>query len=119
MALDMTLTGSLNGLSALGGQLGPASFSYAMNGSTQFQVKEIPVAPNAVGVVVALPSVGAQKMFYLKTTEDVSVVVNAEPAKTLKAGGVLIVCGGPNVTSLTFDGNTLTTSTVYVVIVGT
>lgn len=118
MALDITLTGSLNGLSGLAGQLGPASFSYALNGASQFQVKELQIPPNAVGMVVNLPSVGTQRLFYLKTTEDVSVVVNAEPAKALKKDGVLIYCGGPNVDSLTFDGNSLTTATVYVFIVG-
>lgn len=118
MALDISLTGSLNGLSALAGQLGPASFAYTLTAATQFQVKEIPIAPADEDVVVALPTVGAQKLFYLKTTGDVSVIVNAEPAKTLKAGGVLIYCGGPNVTSLTFDGNGTTPATIYVFLVG-
>lgn len=118
MALDISLTGTLNGLSVLGGQLGPASYAYVLNGATQFQMKEIPVAANAVALTVALPSVGTLKLFYLKTTTDVTVTVNAEPPKTLLAGGVMIVCGGPAVTTLAFDGNLSLASTVYVVLVG-
>jgi len=118
MSADITLSGSITGLSTVGGNLGPANFSYALDDATQVVTKEIPVPPGAAGLAVTISGVGTQELFYLKTTEDVDVTVNAEPVKTLKKDGVLVWCGGPDVTALSFDGNGVTEATVYAVFVG-
>lgn len=119
MPADIALTGQLTGISTIGGQLGPTLINYALDDAAQFTTREIPIAPNTVSQVVAIAAVGTQRLFYLKSDTDVTVQLNSEPAIALKGGGVVVRCGTPNVTSLTFTGNTLTPSVVFVVIVGT
>lgn len=118
MALDITLSGSISGLSTVGGNVGPSNFSYALDDETQFFTQEILVSAAAAGLAVALPSVGTQKLFYLKTDRDVDVTLNAEPKKTLNAGGIIAICGVPAVTDLTFDGNGSMDAQVFVVVAG-
>lgn len=119
MPADVVLTGNVQGLSTVGGALGPASFSYALNGATKTHTHEIPV-PVTTGspVVHTVPALGTQRLFYLKTTQDVTVIINAEPSGLLKAGGVLIRCGMPNVTSVSLDGNGAVAGVVFLVVVG-
>lgn len=119
MPATITLTGSLTGLSTVGGALGPASFSYALNDAAKFHTQEIPVAiMSGSPVVHNMPDVGTQRLFYLKTTQDVTLTINAEPSGDVLAGGVVIRAGLPNVTSITLDGNGATAGIVFVVIVG-
>ena len=118
MPLDIVLTGNVTGVSSIGGQVGPTQFSYALDDASQFLTREVPVSPSAVGVVIALASVGTQRLFYLKSDQDVTVQLNAEPAIALKAGGVVVRCGTPAVATVTLDGNTVTASTVFIVVVG-
>lgn len=118
MAADITLTGNVQGISSVGGNVGPASFSYALNDAVKYHTLEIPVALGATALGVTVPDVGTQRLFYLKTTEDVTVTVNAEPAGLLLKGGVLVRCGMANVTGLTFDGNGAVDATVFLTVVG-
>lgn len=118
MPADVSLTGSVQGLSTVGGNFGPASFSYALDNATKFHTQEVPVAPTATALTVTVPDVGTQRLFYLKTTEEVDVTLNAEPTGTLLQGGVIIRCGMPNVTTITFDGNGATTAIVFITVVG-
>lgn len=119
MPADITLTGNLNGLSTVGGNLGPASFNYALNAAARVHCQEIPVAVTAGSPVVhTLPTITGQTLFYLKTTADVELTVNAEPAGTLLAGGVYVRTGMADVTSITVDGNGSTAGVVWLVIAG-
>jgi hypothetical protein len=119
MPADIALTGSLTGLSTVGGALGPASFSYAITAATKTHSHEIPVPVTASSPVVhTVPALGTQRLFYLKTTHDVVVTINSEAAGTIRAGGVLIRCGMPNVTTVTLDGNGATAGTVFLVVIG-
>lgn len=118
MPITMALTGNLTGLSTVAGQVGPTSFNYPLNAAGNFEVKEIPVSANMVATTFNFPLITTQTLFYLLTTQDVTVTLNAEPSGTLKAGGVLIRCGMTAVTSLTLQGNTLTSGVVYVVAAG-
>ena len=120
MPADITLTGNLNGISTVGGNLGPASFSYALNDAAKFHTQEIDVPiPGGAPVVHTLPVVGAQKLFYLKTTEDVVLTINAEPSGTLLKGGIYVRAGMADVAAITLDGNGATAGIVYLVVVGT
>jgi hypothetical protein len=120
MPANITLTGNLTGLSTIGGNLGPATFSYALNDAAKFHTQElaVPVTTGAP-VVHTLPSVGTQKLFYLETTQDVILTINAEPQGTLLAGGLYIRTGMADVTQITIDGNGATTGVIYLVVVGT
>ncbi|MGD9726563.1 MAG: hypothetical protein AB7L09_01215 [Nitrospira sp.] len=119
MPADITLTGNLNGLSTVGGNLGPASFNYALNAASKFHAQEIDVpVPGSTPVVYTMPGITSQTLFYLKTTQDVVLTINAEPSGTLKAGGLYVRTGMPDVTSVTLDGNGATPGIVYIVIVG-
>ena len=119
MPADISLTGSLQGLSTVGGALGPASFSYSLDDATKFHTQEIAVPVTAGSPVVhTIPDVGTQRLFYLKTTEDVEVIINAEPTGTLLGGGVLIRCGMPDVTTLSLDGNGTAAGIVFLTVVG-
>lgn len=119
MAADLTLTGNLNGLSTVGGNLGPSSFNYALNAATRLHCQEIPVPVTSGSPVVhTLPAITGQTLFYLKTTEDVVLTINAEPSGTLLAGGVYIRTGVVDVTSITLDGNGATAGVVHVVVAG-
>jgi len=119
MPLNMSLTGSLNGLSTVAGQVGPASFNYPLNAATQFETKEIPVPVASPAVVYTFPTITTQTLFYLYATQDVTLIVNAEPSGLLKAGGIYVRCGMAPVSSISLAGNSLTSSVVYVVAVGT
>lgn len=118
MPADITLSGNVQGISTIGGNLGPASFSYALNDAANTHTQEVPVPLGASAQTVTVPDVGTQRLFYLKTTQDVTVTVNAEPAGLVRAGGVLIRCGMANVTSLSFDGNGSVDAVVFIVVVG-
>lgn len=118
MPITFALTGNLTGLSTIGGQVGPASFNYPLNAAGNFETKEIPVAANMVSTVFTFPTISSQTLFYLLTTQDVTLTINSEPSGTLKAGGVLIRCGMAPVTQITLAGNTLTSGVVYVVSAG-
>lgn len=119
MPADIVLTGNVQGISTVGGALGPASFSYALNAATKTHTHEIPVPVTAsLPVVHTVPALGTQRLFYLKTTQDVVVVINSEPAGTIKAGGVLIRCGMPNVATVSLDGNGSVAGVVFLVVVG-
>ena len=119
MPADITLTGNLTGLSTVGGNLGPASFNYALNTAAKYHCQEIDV-PVTSGSPVAytMPSITGQTLFYLKTTQDVALTINAEPAGTLLAGGLYVRTGMPDVTTVTLDGNGSTPGIVFLVIVG-
>lgn len=120
MPADITLTGNVTGLSTVGGNVGPASFSYALEDAEKYHCQEIAVPVTAGSPVVhTIPDVGTQRLFYLKTTQDVEVIINAEPTGTVLAGGVLIRCGMPDVTTLSLDGNGTTAGVVFLVVVGT
>lgn len=120
MPADITLTGNLNGLSTVGGNLGPAAFTYALSDAGKFHTQEIAVpVTGGAPVVHTLPAVGTQRLFYLKTTQDVVLTVNAEPSGTLLAGGLYVRTGMVDITSITLDGNGATTGIVYLVVVGT
>ena len=119
MPADITLTGNVQGLSTVGGNVGPASFSYALDDVANYHTQEIPVPLGASGQVVAVPTLGVtHRLFYLKTTEDVDVTLNSEPAGTLFKGGVLIRCGMDNVTTMSFDGNGSVDAVVFLTVVG-
>lgn len=119
MPADITLTGNLNGLSTVGGCLGPASFSYALNDAVKFHTQEINVpVTGGSPVVYTLPAITSQTLFWLKTTEDVVLTVNAEPSGTLLAGGLYVRTGMPDITSITLDGNGATAGVVFLVVVG-
>jgi hypothetical protein len=119
MPADITLTGNLNGISTVGGNLGPASFNYALNAASRVHLQEIPV-PVLSGspVVHTLPAITGQTLFYLKTTQDVTLTVNAEPSGLLRAGGIYVRTGMADVTSITLDGNGATAGVVWVVVAG-
>lgn len=119
MPITMALTGSLTGLSTIAGQVGPASFNYPLNAGGNFETKEIPVPVNMLSTPFTLPTISTQTLFYMLTTQDVTVTINAEPSGLLKAGGVLIRCGMAPVTTVTLQGNALTSGVVYLVIAGT
>lgn len=119
MPADITLTGNLNGLSTVGGNLGPASFNYALNAAAKFHTMEIDVpVSGGAPVVYTMPAITSQTLFYLKTTEDVVLTINAEPSGTLLGGGLMVRTGMPDVTTVTLDGNGATAGIVYIVIVG-
>jgi len=120
MPADITLTGNVQGLSTVGGNVGPASFSYVLEDAPRYHCQEI-VVPVIAGspVVHTIPDVGVQRLFYVKATEDVEVIVNAEPTGTLLKGGILVRSGMANVTTLTLDGNGSTAGIVFLVVVGT
>lgn len=119
MPADIVLTGNVTGLSTVGGALGPASFSYSLAGATKFHTHELPVAVmSGSPVVYTIPDLGTQRLFYLKTTQDVTVILNAEPVGLVKAGGVLVRCGMPSVTTVSVDGNGTTAGVVFLVVVG-
>jgi len=119
MPADITLTGSLNGLSTVGGALGPASFAYAISAAEKTYSQEIcvPVATGAP-VVHTLPTMAGQRLFYLKTTEDVLLTINAEPAGTLLKDGIYTRAGMADVATITLDGNGATAGVVWILIVG-
>ena len=120
MPADITLTGNVQGLSTVGGNVGPASFSYALADVAKYHTQEIAVPVTAGSPVVhTIPAVGTQRLFYLKTTADVDVIINAEPTGTLLAGGLLVRCGMADVTTLSLDGNGTTAGIVFLVVVGT
>lgn len=119
MPADITLTGNVQGLSSVGGNVGPASFSYALNDAANFHTQEIPVPLGAAAQVVTVPALGSvHRLFYMKTTEDVDVTLDAEPTGTLLKGGILVRCGMPNVTSISFDGNGAVDAIVFLTVVG-
>lgn len=119
MPADIVLTGNVTGLSTVGGALGPASFSYQLTAAANVHTHEIPVpAPSGAPIVYSVPSLGTQRLFYLKTTQDVVLTINAEPSGTVEAGGVVIRCGMANVTSVTLDGNGSVAGVVFLVVVG-
>lgn len=119
MPADITLTGNLNGLSTVGGNLGPSSFNYALNAASRLHCQEIPVPVTSGSPVVhTLPSITGQTLFFLKATQDVTLTINAEPSGTLLAGGVYIRCGMADVASITLDGNGATAGVVHVVVAG-
>jgi hypothetical protein len=119
MPADISLTGNLNGLSTVGGNLGPASFNYALNAASRVHSQEIPVpAPGSSPVVHTLPTITGQTLFYLKTTEDVVLTINAEPIGTLLAGGIYARTGMADVATITLDGNGATAGVVYLVVAG-
>lgn len=119
MPANIALTGSLTGLSTVGGALGPASFSYLINDATKFYSQEIPVqVMTGAPVVHTVPDVGTQRLVYIKTSQDVTLTLNAEPVGLLKAGGILVRAGMANVTTITLDGNGALAGIVFVVIVG-
>lgn len=118
MPADITLTGNLSGLSTIGGALGPASFSYSLTAATKFHTQEIDVPAQPSPVTYTLPAITGQTLFYLKTTEDVVLTINAEPMGTLLAGGVYTRAGMADVLAVTIDGNGSTAGVVYLVIVG-
>lgn len=120
MPLNATLSGALQGLSTIGGNVGPVQFSYPMNGQLQNFDLEVNVLPSdLVGTkVYAVPTVGTPVLFYLETTTDVTVLVNGTMSFPIKAGGILTWCGGPLITSVAFGGNTLTPSTVWFCSIG-
>jgi hypothetical protein len=120
MPADITLTGNLTGLSTVGGNLGPAGFSYTLNDAEKFYTQEIAVpVSSGAPVVHNLPAVGTQRLFYLKTTQDVILTINAEPQGTLLAAGLYVRAGMADVTQITIDGNGATAGVVYLVVVGT
>lgn len=119
MPADIVLTGNVTGLSTVGGALGPASFSYALNSATKFHTHEIPVPITAGSPVVhTVPDLGTQRLFYLKTTQDVTVILNAEPSGLVRAGGIIVRCGMPNVATVSIDGNGAAAGVVFLVVVG-
>lgn len=119
MPADITLTGNVQGLSTIGGNVGPASFSYLLDDAANYHTQEIPVPLGASGQVVVVPALGVtHRLFYLKTTEDVDVTLNAEPVGTLLKDGILVRCGMPNVTTITFDGNGAVDAIVFLTVVG-
>lgn len=118
MPADITLTGNITGLSSIGGNLGPASFSYALNNVTKFHTQEIPVPLGAAALSVTVPDVGTQRLFYLETTQDVTVTLNAEPAGLVRAGGLVVRSGMANVATISFDGNGAVDAVVWLVVVG-
>jgi len=119
MPADITLTGNVQGISTVGGNVGPASFSYALTGAEKTYSQEICVpVPGATPVVHTLPTIAGQRLFYLKTTEDVVLTINAEPSGTLLKGGVYTRAGMPDVTTVTLDGNGATAGVVWILIVG-
>jgi len=119
MPADITLTGNVQGISTVGGNVGPASFSYALNGAEKTYSQEICVpVPAATPVVHTLPTIAGQRLFYLKTTQDVVLTINAEPSGTLLAGGVYVRSGMPDVATVTLDGNGATAGVVWILVVG-
>ena len=119
MPADISLTGNLNGLSTVGGSLGPASFSYTLNDAASFHTQEIAVpAASGAPVVHTLPTLVGQRLFYLKTTEDVVLTINAEPSGTLLKDGLYSRAGMADVATITLDGNGSAAAIVYLVIVG-
>ena len=119
MPADITLTGNVQGISTVGGNVGPASFSFALSnvGDTFTQEISVPITGGSP-VVHTLPSIAGQRLFYLKTTQDVVLTINAEPPGTLLSGGVYVRAGMADVASITLDGNGATTGVVWVLIVG-
>jgi len=119
MPADITLTGNVQGISTVGGNVGPASFSFALNdvGDTYTQEISVPVASGSP-VVHTLPSIVGQRLFYLKTTANVVLTVNTEPSGTLLAGGIYARAGMADVTSVTLDGNGATAGVVWILVVG-
>jgi hypothetical protein len=118
MPINMSLTGNLNGISTIAGQVGPTSINYPLNAATQFETKEIPVPVASPAAVFTFPTIATQTLFYLTTTQDVTLIVNSEPSGLLKAGGVYIRCGMAPITQISLAGNMLTAGVVYVVAVG-
>jgi hypothetical protein len=119
MPINMSLTGNLNGISTVAGQVGPASFNYPLNAGGNFQTKEIPVPVASMATVYTFPVIASQTLFYLFTTQDVTLIVNSEPTGMLLAGGVYIRCGMAPVTQISLAGNLLTSGVVYLVMAGT
>jgi hypothetical protein len=121
MPLNATLAGTLQGISSIGGNVGPVQFSFPLTGELQHFDLEVNVLPtDVVGTkIYTLPSVGSTpKLFYLETTTDVTVLVNATMSFPVKAGGGLVWGGGPAITSVAFGGNGVTPSTVWFCVVG-
>ena len=119
MPADITLTGNVQGISTVGGNVGPASFAYAINAAEKTYVQEICVPVTAGSPVVhTLPTMPGQRLFYLKTTEDVLLTLNAETPGTLFAGGVYTRAGMADVVTITLDGNGSTAGVVWILIVG-
>jgi hypothetical protein len=118
MPINITLTGQLNGLSTIAGQVGPTTISYPLTGATQFETKEIPVTVMSTPVIYTFPTIATQVLFYLVTTQEVTLTVNSEPSGVLNAGGVYIRCGMAPVSQITLAGNGSTAGDVYVVAVG-
>jgi len=119
MPADITLTGNVQGISTVGGNVGPASFSYALNGAEKTYSQEICVPVTAGAPVVhTLPTIVGQRLFYLKTTKDVVLTINAEPSGTLLAGGVYTRAGMVDVATITLDGNGATAGVIWILIVG-
>ena len=119
MPADITLTGNVQGISTVGGNVGPASFSYAINAAEKTYSQEIcvPVATGAP-IVHTLPTMAGQRLFYLKTTQDVTLTINAEPSGTLLKNGIYTRAGMSDVATITLDGNGATAGVVWILIVG-
>lgn len=120
MPLTATLAGALQGLSTIGGNVGPVQFSYPLTGELQHFDIEVNVLPTDVvgSKSLAIPSVGVPTLFYLETTTDVTILVNGTMSFALKAGGIITWCGGPLITAVAFGGNGVTPSTVWFCVVG-
>jgi hypothetical protein len=120
VSTNVTLSGALQGLSTIGGNVGPVQFSYPVQGALQHFDLEVNVLPTdlVASKVYTIPTVGAPALFYLETTTAVTVLVNGTMSFPLQPGGIVTWCGGPLITSVAFGGNGTTPSTVWFCVVG-
>jgi len=120
VSINVTLGGTLQGLSPVGGNVGPVQFSYPLTASLQHFDLEVNVLPtDLVGTkTYAIPSVGTPPgLFFLTTTTAVTILVNGTMTFPLNANGVISWCGGPLITSIAFGGNGVTPSTCWFCVV--
>lgn len=106
---DVTLSGTLAGLTLLGGQIGPVPLAVALtNQKYCVEVEDYPVVPGSalpgtpvVMTFPAIPSPLGQTLFIMKSDLPISFTINgAGPTHTLRAGGVFVMTPGVAVTSI-------------------
>lgn len=121
---DVTFSGSINGVTQEGGQVGPVDVAYLLkNQKYVHEVKDWPVEAAAVLpgsprtlTIPTVPPVGGlkQNLFLVKASGPIQFTINAGAITYELATGGLFAIGGPAVTSVEFGNPNAFEVKVYV-----
>lgn len=119
MAVDITASLHIEGVSDVSGSISPLDFTFTLTNQKYLQRLEVKLLPSDENVQVTIPPIGTQSLIFIHNDLPVTFRVNEEAVDhVLPVNGGMLLVGGPTTTDLFFDGSGSPEARVFIMLVG-